>query len=66
MTDRLVLVRQNSLPPSRTVNADVQEVVRFLLTRFGAAERPFLPVIPIGQKEIVTLAQGYIGQPHTV
>ena len=39
---------------------EAEEVLRFLLTRFGTADRPFLPVIPIGQREIVTLARSVI------
>ena len=55
-TDRIVFSRQNSLPVSKILKTEAEEVVRFLLSRFGAADRPFLPVIPIRQKEIVTLA----------
>ena len=39
---------------------EVEEVLRFLLTRCGTADRPLLPVIPIGQREIVTLARSVI------
>eukprot|EP00439_Symbiodinium_sp_Y106_P039190 s3809_g4.t2 len=59
-TDRIVFSRQNSLPVSKILKDDVEEVLRFLLTRFGPAARPFLPVIPIGQREIVTLARSII------
>ena len=52
-----MFARQNSLPVSKILKTEVEEVVRFLLSRFGTADRPFLPVIPIGQKEIVTLAR---------
>ena len=59
-TDRIVFSRSFSLPVSRILKDDVEEVLRFLLTRFGPAARPFLPVIPIGQREIVTLARSVI------
>ena len=59
-TDRFVFSRQFSLPASKIFKDDVEEVLRFLLTRFGPADRPFLPVIPIGQREIVTLARSVI------
>ena len=59
-TDRVVFVRQNSLPVSKVLRNEVEEVVRLLLSRFGAAGRPFVPIIPIGQKEIVTLARAVI------
>ena len=58
--DRIVFSRQFSLPASKILKHDVEEVLRFLLTRFGPADRPFLPVIPIGQREIVTLARSVI------
>ena len=55
-----------TLCPSRVLNTEVQEVVRFLLTRFGTAECPFLPAIPIGQKEIVILTRAILASriPH--
>ena len=55
-----------TLCPSRILNTEVQEVVRFLLTRFGTAECPFLPAIPIGQKEIVILTRAILASriPH--
>ena len=59
-TDRIVFTRQFSLPVSKVLKDEVEEVLRFLLTRFGPADRPFLPVIPIGQREIVTLARSVI------
>ena len=59
-TDRIVFTRQFSLPVSKILKDEVEEVLRFLLTRFGTADRPFLPVIPIGQREIVTLARSVI------
>ena len=59
-TDRIVFSRQFSLPVSKILKDDVEEVSRFLLTHFGPADRPFLPVIPIGQREIVTLARSVI------
>ena len=55
-TDHIVFTRQFSLPVSKILKDEVEEVLRFLLSRFGTADRPFLPVIPIGQREIVTLA----------
>ena len=42
---------------TKILKSEVEEVVRFLLSRFGTADRPFLPVIPIGQMEIATLAR---------
>ena len=59
-TDRIVFTRQYSLPVSKIPKGEVEEVLRFLLSRFGTADRPFLPVIPIGQREIVTLARSVI------
>ena len=59
-TDRIAFTRQFSLPVSKILKDEVEEVLRFLLTRFGTADRPFLPVIPIGQREIVTLARSVI------
>ena len=59
-TDCIVFSRQFSLPVSKILKDDVEEVLRFLLTRFGPTDRPFLPVIPIGQREIVTLARSAI------
>ncbi|CAE7822932.1 unnamed protein product [Symbiodinium sp. CCMP2592] len=59
-TDRITFTRQRSLPVSKILKEDVEEVLRFLLTRFGQADRPFLPVIPIGQREIVTLARSIL------
>ena len=37
-----------------------RKFLRFLLSRFGTADRPFLPAVPIGQREIVTLARSVI------
>ncbi|CAE7402099.1 unnamed protein product [Symbiodinium sp. CCMP2592] len=59
-TDRITFTRQRSLPVSKILKEDVEEVLRFLLTRFGQADRPFLPVIPIGQREVVTLARSIL------
>ena len=59
-TDRIVFTRQYSLPVSKILKDEVEEILRFLLSRFGTADRPFLPVIPIGQREIVTLARSVI------
>ena len=42
-TDRIVFTRQFSLPVSKILKDEVEEVLRFLLTRFGTADRPFLP-----------------------
>ena len=47
-TDRIVFSRDFSLPVSIILKDDAEEALRFLLTRFGPADRPFLPVIPIG------------------
>ena len=58
--DRIVFTRQYSLPVSNILKDEVEEVLRFLLSRFGTADRPLLPVIPIGQREIVTLARSVI------
>ena len=49
-----------SVPVAQILKQDVEEVLRFLLSRFGPAEQPFLPVIPIGQREIVTLARAVL------
>ncbi|CAE7764973.1 unnamed protein product [Symbiodinium sp. CCMP2592] len=59
-TDRITFTRQRSLPVSKILKEDVEEVLKFLLTRFGQADRPFLPVIPIGQREVVTLARSIL------
>ncbi|CAE7282231.1 unnamed protein product, partial [Symbiodinium sp. CCMP2592] len=59
-TDRITFTRQRSLPVSKILKEDVEDVLKFLLTRFGQADRPFLPVIPIGQREIVTLARSIL------
>ena len=59
-TDRIVFTRQFSLPASKILKDEVEEVLRFLLSRFGTADRPFLPAVPIGQREIVTLARSVI------
>ena len=40
-TDRIVFTRQFSLPVSKILKDEVEEVLRFLLTRFGTADRPF-------------------------
>ena len=59
-TDRNAFTWQFSLPVSKILKDEVEQVLRFLLTRFGTADRPFLPVIPVGQREIVTLARSVI------
>ena len=59
-TDRIAFTRQFSLPVSKILKDEAEEVLRFLQTRFGTADRPFLPVIPIGQREIATLARSVI------
>ena len=63
-TDRIVFTRQVSLPVSKILKDEAEEVLQFafLLTRFGSADRPLLPDIPIGQREIVTLARSVIAR----
>ena len=55
-TDRVAWTKQMSVRLAKILKEDVEAVLRFLLSRFGPAEQPFLPAIPIGQREIVTLA----------
>ena len=59
-TDRVAWIRQYSVSMTRILKQDVEEVLQFLLTRFGPAEQPFLPVIPIGQREMVILARAVL------
>ncbi|CAE7684419.1 unnamed protein product, partial [Symbiodinium necroappetens] len=56
-TDRVAWIQQFSVPMPRIRKEDVEQVLQFLLTRFGPADKPFLPMIPIGQREIVLLAK---------
>ena len=49
-TDRVAWIRQFSVPMPRIRKEDVEQVLQFLLTRFGPADKPFLPMIPIGQR----------------
>ena len=49
-----------SVPVAKILKQDVEEVLRFLPSRFGPAEQPFPPVIPLGQCEIVTLARAVL------
>ncbi|CAE7387294.1 unnamed protein product, partial [Symbiodinium sp. KB8] len=59
-TDRVAWIRQFSVPMPKILKEDVEQVLQFLLTRFGPAEKPFLPMIPIGQREIVLLAKAIL------
>ena len=59
-TDRVAWIRQYSVSKTRILKQDVEEVLQFLLTRFGPTEQPFLPVSPIGQREMVTLARAVL------
>ncbi|CAE7281620.1 unnamed protein product [Symbiodinium microadriaticum] len=46
---------------------DNEQVLQFLLTRFGPAEQPYLPVIPSGQRESKSFVnQGYFGQQDSL
>ena len=59
-TDRVAWIRQYSVPMPRILREDVEHVLQFLLTRFGPADKPFLPMIPIGQREVMLLAKAIL------
>ena len=49
-----------SVPVAKILKLDIEGFLRVVLSRFGTAEQPFLPVTPIGQCEIVTLARAVL------
>ena len=55
-TDRVAWIRQYSVPLPRILREDVEHVLQF----FGPADKPFLPVIPIGQREVMLLAKAIV------
>ena len=59
-TNRVVWIPQFVVPQPRILKQDIEQVLQILLTRFGPAEQPYLPVIPIGQREIVLLARAIL------